>query len=210
MCTVFFTVGIQIFVQLSFAAEDNYKSFNDIVSELSNTNSYSYTPNSELDIIRIHGQIAFLTSRTQLRLPRSLPSGVTLQGAEAKLGIDLFSPRWIAMGGVRTFDQTRFSTGTVQLKEFDLEVLYKDSLSPKMTYTIGAGMAARYLDFRGSFAEDFVKSHSTPASILNLGIDARIAKFVSVGALLSYRTTLISESADEGAIDGAIHLTGHF
>jgi hypothetical protein len=133
-----------------------------------------------------------------------------MQGFEARLGIDLFSRHWVAEGAIRSYDPENFNNLEMSLKEFDLTVSFRDRLATPIDYTIGAGMAARYLDFTGTMPTGVSQHYSTPSSILSGGLIFRLNSLLNVGAIASYRSPLIQDTADDGSLDASLRLGGQF
>jgi hypothetical protein len=189
----------------------SYSSYDDIIKELSSSRYEAPTDTgSQEELIRFHAGVGLLTSRVGLNLPNNYPSSRTLQGFEARLGIDLFSRHWIAEGAIRAYDPEIFSNVEMSLKEFDLTVSFRDRLAAPIEYTIGAGMTARYLDFIGNIPEGVSQHNSTPSSVLNGGLIFRFNSALNIGAIASYRNPLIQDTADDGSLDASLRLGGQF
>lgn len=192
-------------------ASDDYSSYDSIVRELSSSSTRIRTDSpSDPEIVKIHAGIGIVTSQLRLDLPGTLPSAKTLQGIEVRLGIDLFDPNWIAEGAIRAFNPQPFANGEVGLREFDLLVKYRNALNHPIYFSIGAGMAARYLQFSDGIEGIANTRPSTPSTIVSAGFEAEIGQKFSAGIGLSYRSRMISETPDEQAFDGSLQLLGHF
>lgn len=191
--------------------ENSYSGYDDIVKELSSSRYEAPTDaSSQEEMIRFHAGVSLLTSRVGLNLPDSYPTSRTMQGFEARLGIDLFSRHWIAEGAIRSYDPEKFNNVEMSLKEFDLTVSFRDRLATPIEYTIGAGMTARYLDFIGSLPQGIAQNNSTPSSVLSGGLIFRFNSALNIGAIASYRNPLIQDTADDGSLDASLRLGGQF
>lgn len=203
---------VQITVDTCFAADDeSYSGYESIIKELS-ASHYSHVnqtakPN---EVIRFHAGVGMITSRLSLDLPSGLPDATTLRGYEARFGIDLFSPNWIAETAVRTFDPEPILNTQLSLREFDLLIVYNNEIGRPLHFNIGGGISARYLDLQGQIANDIAPSNTTPASILTAGISARFTPQISMGAQVSLRSPIVQETIDRGSLDGSIRLSGRF
>lgn len=198
---------------ISFKANaENYDGYDSIVRELSSTHSEA-PPRSEgtLDTVRFHLGLGLISSSIALDLPKPYKSGaVLMQGFGARLGIDLFSPYWVAETGIRSYNPEKFSSHEVHLREFDLLILYHTAPGRTFDFNIGGGMTARYLDVSGSVTEaNFPSENITPSSVITLGFDFGLAKAFSIGAQISYRSPFISRTADSGSFDGGLMFTSH-
>jgi hypothetical protein len=203
---------VGLYSQPSFCDEENYTGYDSIVKELSEsrTSVDSAGATDPYDQIRFHAGLSLITSQLSLNLPSSLPDTKTLRGLEARLGIDLFTPHWVAEGAIRTFQPEALGVGEVSLREFDLNVVYHTSPKRSVDFILGGGLAARYLDIRGAYSESFTRRNTTPASIFFAGINAHVTKSLGLGILLSYRTPLVNDTADDGAIDGGLTIAALF
>lgn len=192
---------------------DSYESYDSIVNELSSS-SYTASQASTKDsfeTIRFHVGVGLVTSTTKISTP--LPTtakDVDLQGFEARFGIDLFTPHWVAESAVRSYNPESYASGEVHLREFDLLVLYHTSAGRPFDFNIGGGMTARYLTFNNiTSRENFARDNTTPSSVFTLGVDFGLTRAFSLGAQISYRNPFVNETADKGSIDGGVQLTGH-
>jgi hypothetical protein len=209
---IIFPFALVAFVQIptiSFA--DDYSDYDSIVEELSSSSRYtaSSTSSDPFDQIRFHAGVSLVASRVGLDLPKGLPANTNLRGVQAHLGIDLFSPNWVAQGSVRSFSPEPFLSGEVSVREFSLEVVHHFRPGSRADLTIGGGMGARYLDIT-EVEGPFQKSNTTPVSILSLGLNSNVSSGINIGGNISYRSALVNESVDEDSVDAGIHFGGRF
>ncbi|MEK6556262.1 MAG: hypothetical protein AABZ31_13530 [Bdellovibrionota bacterium] len=194
-------------------ASEDYSSYDDIIKNLKGSEisaAYSGTAKSDFDSIKIHAGAGLVNSNLRLDTPKGLASNATVRGVELFVGIDLFSPAWIAEGAVRTFTSERFSGTTLSLREFDLKVISRNQISKTMFWRAGAGMSARYLDFAEKPAQLEKRAYTTPASEFVAGLGAQFSPAFSAGIDLSYKNSLINDTIDKSSVDGNIRLTGTF
>ncbi len=215
-----FIIAVILGFQINaFAVEDDttedWMSYDNIISELSvNNSTKAALPASgdPFDHILIHTGVGLATTYVFLS-PESGPRVYGfMRGFEVNFGIDLFSRNWMAEGSLRSFGTEELRKNTeASLKEFDLKVVYNDSLSKKLAYRFATGMAARYMDFKYIGAQGpEAKSYSTPSAILSTGLRAKISKAVSLGTDVGYRWALVDDTIDESAIDAGLRLDAHF
>lgn len=196
-------------------ATEDLRSYEQIVRELTSpaaTTTRFESPGDGLDKIRIHASVGATATRVNLKLPDGLPTAASLGGAEAVLGIDLFSQRWIAEGAVRSFTKEDFADNEISLKEFDLRVIHQVPLWKSVDLRMGGGMSARYLSFAESFADkdQVALEYTTPASVFVLGAQTKFNHLVGLTAELSYRSRLISDTVDRNSFDGSVRVSGSF
>lgn len=205
-CLLMTSAGLQ-------AAEYRH-SYDDIVEQLSSGGrSRTQVQGDPLDQIQIHGGVAFASSYVSITPPHEKAVSGMLKGFEASFGIDLFSRHWMAEGAVRSYGSEKLSRQQeADLKEFDLKLVYKDRLSPMLLLRVGAGLAARYLNYR-SWAEGrgpVEINQVTPASIFLVGFGVPINRTLSLGADLSYRSRLIDDTIDRSSLDIALGINANF
>ncbi|MCB0351400.1 MAG: hypothetical protein KDD38_09470 [Bdellovibrionales bacterium] len=195
---------------LSYEA-DSYSGYDSIVKELTSSTYSNKSINTSTEMIKFHAGLGVLTSRLSMNLPKGLPSLKTLRGFEARFGIDLFSPNWVAETAVRTFNPEEFADAELSMREFDLLLLYTAAIDRPIHFNIGGGMSARYLDISGgTISEQFARKNTTPASVLTTGLHAFLTPGLSIGAQLSYRSPIVRETIDNGSLDGSVRLAGRF
>ncbi len=197
----------------AFAAEDHVTNYDSIVKELSTTSSYDArqeSPKDVLDAVKFHFSAGLITSQVNLDVPSTMRRSATLHGFEFSFGIDLFSPEWRAQTDIRAFQQEEIGNNEINLKEFDLLMLHTTPLAAQLSWELGAGLAARYLDFNHAVAPNIDPSNSTPASILTTGFEFAVNPTFSIDASFSYRNRLVQNTSDAGAVDGTLRLSSHF
>lgn len=154
----------------------------------------------------IHAGVGFAQTTENLSLPNGVDAYLSGRGVQAAVGIDILGPNLTAEGAVRTFGETDDSTTKINLKEFDLKVLFRMRRS-SIGFRAGAGVSARYMTVRsGPETYDI----TTPASVVTVGGDIYFTPSVSVGLDLATRNAMISETFDKTSYDGTIRLDTHF
>ena len=204
---------------------DDLVGFDGIIKELSTggKTKYRYDNSNPFDNILIHAGIGIVNSHISLA-----PTGIKEvsgfhKGVEATLGIDLFSKYWRAEGAVRSFGDEKIADSAVSLKEFDLKIVYEDYARKGLKYSIGFGLAARYLDitYNGPLTADelspsaaigalVTEKHTTPSSLISVGASTYVSKGLSLGVEFSYRSALITETIDKSSFDALIRIDTHF
>lgn len=131
-----------------------------------------------------------------------------LSGFDLHLGIELFSPEWLAETSVRSFSQGRIERGsTLSLDEYDLKLVHQSRLQKNLNLRIGGGMAAQYLktNVGGNTSSD-----QTPSLLALVGVDKAFSPKVSLGPDVSYRMPLVSDSSEKGSFDASLRLNFYF
>ncbi len=199
----------------SFNMSEDYESFDSIVRGLSRSRSapaVDLRPQDPLEQVQFHGGVALATTLVQVQT-QGLPfSTALLRGVEASLGIDLFTPRWVAEGALRSFAEERAQKDLyVSLKEFDLKFVHRIPKSTHSHYRFGAGLSARYLDMSQKSADRTLRQEfNTPAALVFLGGHTVISRHLSAGAEVSYRAPLVGETADKGGASASLRLDSQF
>ena len=197
-------------VQSQARAQD--AGYNSIVNELSS--STAWPPEGDpLDSVKLHAGLGMATSYVNVEPEHGKTVGGLLAGIETSFGIDLLSNYWLAEGSVRSFNNDHLTRGTiVGLKEFDLKVIYHDTLASQFSYRFGTGLAARYLTLSSTLGERLTdqERYTTPSAIFLVGLSARISGMISVGTDFSLRTAMISDTVDKTALNAALRLDAQF
>lgn len=205
-----FAMTLLTISQTTAALVEEELDYDSIVSELKASSRTSIPSEVDpFDSIAIYGALG-LTS-TLLNVAPELGSSKSglLTGFEAGFGIDLFTPAWQAEGTVRSFNEDRLSsTMKVSLKEFDLKFMHTSPISNRLKLRIGGGLAARYM--RLDSPETLKSRYTTPASIIDVELKAQVTKILAIRTDISIRNSLISETVDRSAIQGALKMDFQF
>ncbi len=212
--------GLSLLIFVSFTplkaqtSEESFSNYESIISELNNSNTTKNLPvaHDPFAEIQIHAGVGFTTSLLSVdSLDQRYHVGF-LNGFEAHIGIDLFSPRWMAEGAIRRFSQGELDkTVTALLHEFELKIIYQSVPHQSWHLLYGLGLAGRFLTLKSSLGQtDLNNQYSTPASLISLGIENLLTRELSLSAVMGYRTALISETVDRSSFDATLKLNAHF
>lgn len=214
MKTYFTFIFLTLVQCLAIAATDpqnEYEevSYDDLVNQLhQKKTSVIQNANDPLDANILHAGFGLITSANSLNI-RGDNTIKYQNGFQLSLGIDLFSPQWVAEAALRNFGQAHSGTESRTLREFDLKLIHRDRLSADVGYRLGAGIGNRYLklidDTNGVAIED-----NTPTSIFFAGFDFFASKNMSVGVELGLRTSMVNSTTDRNAADLMIRLDTYF
>lgn len=194
------------------AAEDGVEelSYQDLVDQLKAKRKKVTAPRrtNQLDEINLHASIAMAASFNNYRVSdRSLSRG--MNGFQIGLGIDLFSPQWMAELALRNFGTRESGTETHALREVDLKVMHRQSLGSKLGFRAGTGLSTRYIRFTDPVHNVSV-SEESPNLIVAGGLDSLLTDRVNIGAELSLRTALVDQSLDRNSADLMVRLETSF
>lgn len=164
---------------------------------------------NSFDTVWMHGGIGFANYIESVKFDDGSTALLNQKGVQAALGLDLFSPNWMAEGTARAFAEDGDSKVRSSVKEFELKVLYKDKFAAdRFGYRAGLGLTGRYLTIkRQGFAD---QDYTTPTSVATVGGDMFINERFSVGADLNARNSLIGETIDHNSIDMTLRVDAHF
>ena len=191
--------------------DENYES---IVNRLSHS-APALTQETGLDpfaALRIHGGAGFAQSVTQFLDDSGDFRYLAQRGIQVAIGVDLFSPRWIAEGAIVNFGESVIDDQRVSLREFNLRVFYHNRTEGLWSYTLGGGFAARYLNISNleNLQPAQNREFSTPSAILFTGLMARLNPNVTVTTELATRSAMIDETQDKSAVNLTFRLDTHF
>lgn len=174
-------------------------------------NSYSSYTRDSLDDVKIHLGVGMANSVFTVAHKDGERTFAAQRGVEVALGIDLFSPSWLAEGTFRNFGDTAYENSEIALKEFDLKMIYHTLFTRGWGVRVGGGIAARYLDVRyDGPAGKYEERYQTPASVFGAGLETYLNSKFSLGADASIRNSLIDETPDKTAFDLTLRVNGHF
>ncbi len=233
-----FTLVILCFSAKTFAQdEESAVGYDYIINELSQSRlpseEYASADNDPFSQIMIHAGIGWTMTSLNLNLRKNVDPGI-LQGIEINFGIDLFSANWRAEGSFRNYGDnnfriTRTDSGTlgqsdlaipekpksirnqerIGLSEFDLKLVYNEALNTLVRWSAGFGLSARYMNYLQADASSEMK-YTTPAWVLQMGVDTKLSRVFTVGAHADYRSAMIDETIDTSALTAGLRLDAHF
>ncbi len=163
---------------------------------------------SSLDAVMMHGGLGFATFIQSVQLPDGTSATLNQKGIQGAIGIDLFSPHWVAEGTVRSFSEDGDAKLRTAVQEFELKAYYKDRVSTRFGFRAGTGITGRYLTLKQLTGA--TQEYTTPMSVVSLGGDAFVSDRVSFGADINARNALIGETIDHGSIDMVLRVDAHF
>lgn len=185
-------------------------SYQDLVDQLKAKRKKVAAPRAShrLDDIDLHASIAMATTFSNYRVgDRSMTRG--MNGFQIGLGIDLFTPQWMAELALRNFGTRESGTESHALREVDLKVMHRQSLGSRLGFRAGTGLSTRYIRFSDP-VHNISVSEESPNLIIAGGLDSILTEQVNVGAELSVRTALVDQSLDRNSADLMIRLETSF
>lgn len=194
-----------------FAFAETEMSFDEIVDDLSRNRSSSklrHQGTDDMDDVQIHAGVGIANGVFSIQLPDGTQTQANQRGVQINLGIDLLNPNFTAEGSIVSFMEREYDNASVGLQEFDLKILYRDTLEAGIGYRLGGGLAARYLSIYPKRGAEM--KYTTPAWIALGGLDIYITKGLSLGAEVAGRGSLTGETPDQSSMDFALRLDAHF
>jgi opacity protein-like surface antigen len=156
----------------------------------------------------MHGGIGYISTMQNVNLPGKQGVQLNQSGFQAALGIDLFSKTWMAEGTARNYGDVESHGSQVSLKEFELKLYYRNQFAAPLGLRLGGGLGARYMHIQNAGVPD--TDYTTPAAVLTAGLDLFVSKKLSLGADLSSRNSLISDTIDKNSLDLTLRMDTHF
>jgi hypothetical protein len=197
-------------------AEEDFIGYDAIVSELNRQTTSPRQGSSRAKLassdpfenVLIHAGVGYTTLSQKVNLTPEQSLDINQRGIQASLGIDLFTPYWIAEGSARSFVESQEETARVAIQEFELKIIHKDRLFKRLGYRAGLGLTARYLTIQqiGEKPIEF----TTPSTVGTIGMDFYLSELVSLGAEINARTAMISETIDRNSVDATVRFDTHF
>jgi hypothetical protein len=195
----------------ALADDDHLNGYDAIVRDLSGDSTMQAPHSTDpFEAVQFHIGFGGAASHLKMNSVAGLPSNVNLNGYELDAGIDLLSPQWQAVGHIIAYNADDEGDTSINAKEFGLILQYKAAVQERLSFVLGAGLGARYLDLGGTIPNGANSNDTTPLSILTAGIDVAITPAVSIVLNASYKAALIRDTNDAGSIDGNIGVMGHF
>lgn len=192
------------------AADYEEVSYDDLLNQINKRKSHVIqNANDPLDQMRLHAGFGLITSANNINTGGGRDTLKYQNGFQLSLGIDLFSPNWIAETSLRNFGQAHSGTETRSLREFDLKLMRRDLFSDTVGYRAGAGLGNRYLKVDDG-ANEISIDDNTPTALLFGGLDAYIKKNFSIGLETGLRTSMVNQTADKSSLDLTVRLDTSF
>jgi hypothetical protein len=131
-------------------------------------------------------------------------------GIQLGVGIDLFTPEWVAEGLLKNFGQSRQNDSTVALREFDLRLSYLQSApQSKMKLRMSNGLGARYLRYRSDWSQ-LNTYQTTPVYLLGLGFLVPIGNHFDLDFEFQGHMSLVSDTMDRHGLALVLRLDNVF
>jgi len=131
-----------------------------------------------------------------------------LSGFDLHLGVELFSPQWVAEMNLRSFNNGRVNSATsVSLEDYDLQLVHQNDLQKTVSLRVGGGLSAQYLktSVNGNSTTD-----TTPCFVALIGVDKAFSPKFSIGPDVSYRLPLESDSGEKSSLDASLRVNFYF
>ena len=206
-----FLITLSFLLSQSVLAQ--FESYDQIVSDLSNFNS---TKTSRKKIKKRRSYNSYPKAHLGIGMGRSFydsgnelsPSGVEEQGGLViNLGIDLLSREFGIEGSFANFGTSDNENGQQDLREFTLQGIFRPVLTSTWAVKLGLGLSSRFLDISSQGTQ---QSFRTPSGLFLFGVDRYLSDMVSVGADLSFKSAMISDTVDKSSANLSLRFDTHF
>jgi hypothetical protein len=191
---------------------DDGASYEEIVRDLSRGSSQTnYEVNHPFDEIKFHFGAAFAQTMFSFVTESGESRQISQGGAGLNLGMDLFSKNWVAEGHFYNYGQINYGPSQISVREFGLRITYQDRLARRWGYRASSGLAARYIDEKGTLnGVGFERSTNSPAMLFAVGPQFHLTDTWSISAEAAARSPLQDGSAVSTAGDFGFRVDGHF
>lgn len=196
-------------------ADDSYTSYDDLVSDL-RTQADDVSPLTKDPVdwneVALHGAVGLATSYITVESPDGITGTGLLKGFEANAGANLFSRKARGEAVFRSFAKESLDNDLyAELRELEGRIVFLPELDRQTTLRMGAGLSFRYMDLSArKFGRWSHYETSTPSSGLLLGLERRVAKTVTVGPDLAYRSAMRKDTFDRSSWNAALRLNAQF
>jgi hypothetical protein len=131
-------------------------------------------------------------------------------GVQLGLGIDLFSPEWVAEGLLKNYGRSTQNDSSLALREFDLRLSYlQQAPQNKMKFRLGNGLGARYLRYTNKWSGDS-QFQTTPIYLLGFGLIIPVGDHFDFGVEVQGHLALINETMDRHGLSLILRLDNFF
>ncbi len=202
-----FTIG-----QTAFAATSSGSYDIDDVTPTLHSKQKVQNESSIFDDTRVHVNVGLLESFQSYDIAPGIREQGGIRGFQLGVGVDLFSPNWIAQGVIMNFPATGVDDTTLSSNAFELRIIYDHSILEGVTLHGGAGLGNRFYDIKSQVRSNLAAQESTfnsGAAVLIFGADYWPSGELSAGLELSTHVPLANGN-DPSSIDLAVNISGHF
>jgi opacity protein-like surface antigen len=177
--------------------------------------SQSVDDTSAFDECRIHGGVSLINSFQDYSIAAGIRERGGIRGFDLNLGIDLFSPHWIAEGEIIALPESQINDTRLSSNGFELRMLYDTNIIESVTVHGGVGIASRSYHIKTLARADLSgvqageRSFASGATVLVGGADYWPSQEISIGIEVSNHIPM-ANGDDPTSIDMGIKLNGHF
>jgi len=131
-------------------------------------------------------------------------------GVMLGLGIDLFTPEWVAEGLLKNYGRSTQNDSSLALREFDLRLSYlQQAPQNKMKFRLSNGLGARYLRYTNKWS-GFSLLQTTPVYLLGFGLLIPMGSHFDLGVEVQGHLSLINETIDRHGLSLLLRLDNFF
>lgn len=161
------------------------------------------------DSLQIHLSLGFIQTVNSLLVGDRSISRLE-DGVQLGLGVDIFSPEWVAEGILKNYGRSTQNDTSVALREFDIRLSYlQQAPQNKMKFRLGNGLGARYLRYTNKWT-DLSQMQTTPVYLLGFGLLIPMGSHFDLGIEVQGHMALISETIDRHGLSLILRLDNFF
>jgi hypothetical protein len=194
--------------------DDSFANYESIVNDLRASADTAETPprlETDWDEVAIHGGLGATLSYVHVQSPFDGATGTGLmKGFEGHVGFNLFTR--ISRGELlfRNFSPETLSRDMqVDMNEFELRLVFLPRLRDRLLLRMGTGLSARHVNVESRDQSGVISQSHVVSSIL-VGLERNIAREVSLGPDVTYRTPIRSGSVEKSSWDASFRLNATF
>jgi hypothetical protein len=161
------------------------------------------------ETLKIHMSFGFVQTYSTLLVNSRTVSRLE-DGIQLGVGIDLFSPEWVAEGVLKNFGQSSMNDSTLALREFDLRLTYlQEAPKQKLKIRVVNGLGGRYLRFNSPW-EEFYKYQTTPVYLMGFGFLVPVGSHFDFDFEVQGHVSLINDTIDRHGLSLVFRLNNVF
>jgi hypothetical protein len=188
--------------------EESYEDYDTMVNEMTSKAPKKHGDLFDFDSLNLHFGFGFNNSMLNLKSKNESPSNVSVQGFTLGMGIDLFSPEYVAEADYSNYNPSDKEEYSYKLREFDLKVYYHKHLNSFFIGKAGGGLGARYLTVTSPNGNS--ESDSTPVGMIFVGGEIMLGNHLGFLSDLTFKNALSGGTPEKYSLDLALGVSGHF
>ena len=159
--------------------------------------------------LQIHCSLGFIQTLNTFELGERTINRME-DGIQLGVGIDLFSPEWVAEGVLKNFGQSTRGSETMALREFDLRLSYlQNAPQSRVKLRFANGLGARYVRYLNQ-EKELELYQTTPVYSMGLGFLIPVGSHFDLDFEIQAHLALISDTMDRHGVAAILRLDNIF